>query len=137
MTISCLACSFLKKLQNEAKNKLSSGPTPALSLEGKEFDSVLLSWANDTVQRRGKISGLDLLGSAKTRRISGFSDPQLGDALFLLDLLYAVEPRVVDWRVVDVEGEAKGTALSEAQCLSNARYCINAARSVWFDVCSV
>jgi len=47
----------------------------------------------------------------------------IGDALFLLHLLYAVEPRVVDWRLV-THGH------DDDDRLLNARYAISIARKI-------
>jgi plastin-1 len=75
-------------------------------------DDMIIAWANDTVKASGKDS-----------KMSGFKDPSLADSLFFIDLLAAVEPRVIAWENVN-EGK------SPDDKLQNARYAISVARKL-------
>jgi len=80
---------------------------------GKQVDDhMLIDWANKTVADAGK-----------SATMSNFKDPTLKTGVFFLDLLYAIEPQVVDWSYV-TPGETKEDALN------NARYCISVARKL-------
>jgi plastin-1 len=56
---------------------------------GDITDNDIIKWANDTVAASGKSS-----------RIESFKDPSLRTSIFLLDLLAAVRPGVVDFDLV-------------------------------------
>jgi len=76
-------------------------------------EQMIVDWANQTVK-----------GAGKTRQITGFKDHSLGDGLFFIDLLYAVEPRVITPEYVfDPPSDEK-------QKLDNARYAISVARKL-------
>jgi len=53
----------------------------------------------------------------------GFKDPTLADSIFFIDLLAAVEPRVISWENV-LEGK------TPEDRLQNARYAISVARKL-------
>jgi len=75
-------------------------------------DEMIISWANDTVKQSGKDS-----------KMHGFKDPTLADSIFFIDLLAAVEPRVISWENV-LEGK------TPEDRLQNARYAISVARKL-------
>lgn len=75
-------------------------------------DDMIISWANDTVKQSGKDS-----------KMTGFKDQTLADSIFFIDLLAAIEPRVIDWANVN-EGK------SPEDRLQNARYAISVARKL-------
>lgn len=76
-------------------------------------DQMIIDWANEQVKSLGK-----------DRKIQSFKDPFLSDGLFFLDLLTAVEPRVVSPEYVfDPPADDK-------QKLDNARYAISVARKL-------
>ncbi|XP_050204851.1 fimbrin-5 [Mercurialis annua] len=75
-------------------------------------DADILSWANNKVKKAGKTSQMD-----------SFKDRRLSNGLFFLDLLGAVEPRVVNWSVV-TKGE------SDEDKKLNATYIISVARKL-------
>ncbi|KAK9005153.1 hypothetical protein V6N11_042599 [Hibiscus sabdariffa] len=80
---------------------------------GKEItDADILNWAN----RKVKISG-------RTTQIESFKDRSLSTGLFFLELLSAVEPRVVNWNLV-TKGE------SDEEKGLNATYIISVARKL-------
>ncbi|KAE8734932.1 Fimbrin-3 [Hibiscus syriacus] len=80
---------------------------------GKEItDADILNWANLKV----KISG-------RTTQIESFKDKSLSSGLFFLELLSAVEPRVVNWNLV-----TKGESDDEKRL--NATYIISVARKL-------
>ncbi|GFY84363.1 actin binding calponin homology (CH) domain-containing protein [Actinidia rufa] len=80
---------------------------------GKEItDADILNWAN----RRLKSTG-------RTSHIESFKDKNLSNGLFLLELLSAVEPRVVNWNLV-TKGE------SDEEKKLNATYIISVARKL-------
>ncbi|CAI9088302.1 OLC1v1022602C1 [Oldenlandia corymbosa var. corymbosa] len=81
--------------------------------QGKEIsDSVILSWANKKVKSTGRASQME-----------SFKDKSLSNGLFFLELLSAVEPRVVNWNLV-TKGE------SDEEKKLNATYIISVARKL-------
>ncbi|KAF7145761.1 hypothetical protein RHSIM_Rhsim04G0015900 [Rhododendron simsii] len=81
--------------------------------QGKEFtDADILNWANKKVKSRGRTSYME-----------SFRDKNLSNGLFFLDLLSAVEPRVVNWNLV-TKGE------SDEEKKLNATYIISVARKL-------
>lgn len=84
---------------------------------GKEIsDSDILNWANYKVKSSGRRS-----------RIESFKDKSLSNGLFFLELLSAVEPRVVNWNLV-----TKGDNDDEKRL--NAIYIISVARKLGCSV---
>ena len=82
-------------------------------------DQHILQWAN-----------LKVAQAYETRRrpgtalsINSFNDKTLSNCRFLIDLLWATEPRIIDWNLV-VPG---ATAVEK---LLNARYAISIARKL-------
>ena len=53
---------------------------------------------------------------------AGFNDPKLGDSLFFLHLLWSVEPRVLNWKLVT-------DGASPNDRILNARYCYDEHRT--------
>ncbi|XP_024545636.1 fimbrin-1 [Selaginella moellendorffii] len=98
-----------------------------IKLRGKEVsDYDILKWANNKVKRSGKDS-----------RMESFKDKSLSSGIFFLDLLWAVEPRVVNWQLV-----TKGVTDDEKK--QNAVYVISVARKLgcsvfllWDDIVEV
>lgn len=81
--------------------------------QGKEItDNDILSWANDKVKKAGKETQME-----------SFKDKNLSNGLFFLELLSAVEPRVVNWGVV-----TKGETDEDKKL--NATYIISVARKL-------
>ncbi|KAJ0261636.1 Fimbrin-3 [Hirschfeldia incana] len=84
---------------------------------GKDMtDTEILSWANRKVKIMGRKS-----------QIESFKDKSLSSGLFFLDLLWAVEPRVVNWNLV-----TKGEADDEKRL--NATYIVSVARKLGCSV---
>ncbi|GAB4849713.1 fimbrin [Ancistrocladus abbreviatus] len=80
---------------------------------GKEItDADILYWANHKVKSTGRKS-----------RMESFKDKKLSNGLFFLELLSAVEPRVVNWNLV-TKGE------SDDEMRLNAIYIISVARKL-------
>ncbi|GAA0164672.1 non-motor actin binding protein [Lithospermum erythrorhizon] len=83
------------------------------SRSGKEItDADILAWANKKVKSMGR-----------TSRMESFKDKNLSNGLFFLELLSAVEPRVVNWNLV-TKGE------SDEEKKLNATYIISVARKL-------
>lgn len=81
--------------------------------QGKEItDADILSWANTKVKKAGK-----------TSQMESFKDKNLSSGVFFLELLSAVEPRVVNWSLF-TKGE------SEEDKKMNATYIISVARKL-------
>ncbi|RAL41864.1 hypothetical protein DM860_009046 [Cuscuta australis] len=81
--------------------------------QGKEItDSDILNWANDKVKSAGR-----------TSQMESFKDKSLSNGVFFLELLSAVEPRVVNWSLV-TKGE------TEEDQKANANYIISVARKL-------
>ncbi|XP_008787784.1 fimbrin-2-like [Phoenix dactylifera] len=78
--------------------------------EIKDID--ILNWANDKVKSSGRHS-----------RMESFKDKTLSSGFFFLDLLSAVEPRVVNWSLV-THGE------NDEEKKMNASYIISVARKL-------
>uniref|UniRef100_A0A7I4AZU4 Uncharacterized protein n=1 Tax=Physcomitrium patens TaxID=3218 RepID=A0A7I4AZU4_PHYPA len=98
-----------------------------LKLHGREVsDADIIHWANLKVRNVGK-----------TSRMENFKDKSLSTGLFFLDLLGAVEPRVVNWTLV-----TRGVTDEEKRV--NATYIISIARKLgcsvfllWDDIVEV
>ncbi|WMV38938.1 hypothetical protein MTR67_032323 [Solanum verrucosum] len=81
--------------------------------QGKEItDADILNWANKKVKSAGRKSQID-----------SFKDKSLSNGMFFLELLSAVEPRVVNWSVV-----TKGETDEDKKL--NATYTISVARKL-------
>ncbi|KAJ0965158.1 hypothetical protein J5N97_026296 [Dioscorea zingiberensis] len=81
--------------------------------QGKEMtDADILNWAN----RKVKIAG-------RTSQMESFKDKNLSNGIFFLELLSAVEPRVVNWNLV-TKGE------NDEEKKLNATYIISVARKL-------
>ncbi|KAJ4730151.1 putative Fimbrin [Melia azedarach] len=81
--------------------------------QGKEItDTDILNWANNKVKKAGR-----------TSLIESFKDKSLSNGIFFLELLSAVEPRVVNWSLV-TKGE------TEEDKKLNATYIISVARKL-------
>ncbi|KAK1316666.1 Fimbrin-like protein 2 [Acorus calamus] len=81
--------------------------------QGKEMtDADILSWANNKVKSSGR-----------TSQMESFKDKNLSNGIFFLELLSAVEPRVVNWNLV-TKGE------SDEEKKLNATYIISVARKL-------
>ncbi|KAK9077578.1 hypothetical protein SSX86_005915 [Deinandra increscens subsp. villosa] len=81
--------------------------------QGKEItDADILKWANKKV----KITG-------RTTQMESFKDKSLSSGIFFLQLLSAIEPRVVNWNLV-----TKGVSDEEKKL--NATYIISVARKL-------
>ncbi|GER32418.1 fimbrin 1 [Striga asiatica] len=81
--------------------------------QGKEVsDTDILNWANKKVKSSGRKSQME-----------SFKDKSLSNGLFFLELLSAVEPRVVNWNLV-----TKGETDEEKKL--NATYIISVARKL-------
>ncbi|XP_022932258.1 fimbrin-1-like [Cucurbita moschata] len=80
---------------------------------GKEMtDGDILKWANSKVK-----------GTGKSSQIESFRDKSLSNGIFFLDLLSAVQPRVVNWNLV-TNGE------NDDEKRLNATYIISVARKL-------
>lgn len=76
-------------------------------------DKDIIDWANAKVRSGGRIKS----------QIVAFRDTTLSDALYLLDLVHAVEPRAVNWDQV-----AQGKTDDEKA--GNAKYAISCAQKI-------
>jgi plastin-1 len=80
---------------------------------GKQLtDEDILAWGNETVSKSGKKSS-----------IKSFQDSGISSGVFFIDLLAAVEPKIVDWTLV-TEG------IQDEDKMLNARYAISIARKL-------
>ncbi|KAL4185274.1 hypothetical protein AMTRI_Chr10g229900 [Amborella trichopoda] len=81
--------------------------------QGKEMtDADILKWANNKVKSSGR-----------TSQMESFKDKNLSNGIFFLELLSAVEPRVVNWNLVTKGG-------SDEEKKLNATYIISVARKL-------
>jgi len=84
-----------------------------LNKNGKKMsDADILNWCNETVAASGKKS-----------KINGFNDPNISSGIFFINLLAAIEPEVVDDKLV-TEGQ------NDDDKLLNAKYAISIARKL-------
>lgn len=98
-----------------------------IKYKGKEVsDTDILEWANNKVEASGR-----------KNQMESFKDKRLSSGVFFLDLLAAVEPRVVNWQLV-----TKGETDEEKK--QNAEYIISVARKLgcsvfllWDDIVEV
>jgi len=80
---------------------------------GKEVnDQMVIEWANHTVSDKGR-----------TSRMESFKDNSLRTGIFFLDLLWAVEPRIINPEYVT-------PGSNEEECMLNAKYAISVARKL-------
>lgn len=86
-------------------NKLGKG-------KKKIEDAEIIAWANEKVASAGRQS-----------RMKSFKDKSLCTSHFFFDLLYAIEPRIINWDLVT-------DASNEEDKLSNAKYAISVARKL-------
>ncbi|KAL2247011.1 UNVERIFIED_CONTAM: Fimbrin-5 [Sesamum indicum] len=82
------------------------------SQEKEITDADILNWANNKVKKSGRSSEME-----------SFKDKSLSNGTFFLELLSAVEPRVVNWSLV-TKGE------TDEDMKSNATYIISVARKL-------
>ncbi|CAK8539022.1 unnamed protein product [Lathyrus sativus] len=81
--------------------------------QGKEItDADILNWANNKVKKAGR-----------TSQMESFKDKNLSNGIFFLELLSAVEPRVVNWSLV-----TKGETDDDKKL--NSTYIISVARKL-------
>lgn len=81
--------------------------------QGKEItDADILNWANNKVKKAGRTSEME-----------SFKDKNLSNGIFFLELLSAVEPRVVNWSLV-----TKGETDDDKKL--NSTYIISVARKL-------
>ncbi|KAI9083294.1 hypothetical protein K1719_034826 [Acacia pycnantha] len=81
--------------------------------QGKEItDADILNWANNKVKKAGR-----------TSQMGSFKDKNLSNGIFFLELLSAVEARVVNWSLV-----TKGETVEDKKL--NATYIISVARKL-------
>ncbi|CAB4308515.1 unnamed protein product [Prunus armeniaca] len=98
-------------LVNVAGNDIVQGNKKLIL--GKEMtDADILNWANNKVKSTGR-----------TSRMESFKDKSLSNGIFFLELLSAVEPRVVNWNLV-----TKGESAEEKKL--NATYIVSVARKL-------
>jgi len=80
---------------------------------GKEVDEqMIVEWANALVESKGR-----------STRMQSFKDPTLRNGIFFMDLLFSVEPRVINWDFVTA-GETQEDAMN------NAKYALSVARKL-------
>jgi plastin-1 len=82
--------------------------------QGEITDRDIIDWANGKVRQQGRIQS----------QIVAFRDQSLADALYLLDLVHAVEPRAVNWDLIARD------ARSDEDKASNAKYAISCAQKI-------
>lgn len=83
----------------------------------KITDEYIVEWANKQVKMSTDDNGREC------NQIGKFNDSCLRDGNYLIDLLAAVSPKIIDWEIV-TEG------VSDEDALLNARYAISIARKL-------
>jgi len=80
---------------------------------GKEVsEDMIIKWANEKVKSAGKSTS-----------ITSFKDPAISTGLFYLDLLTAIEPRIIDQQYITPGSTPEDKLL-------NAKYAISVARKL-------
>ncbi|ETV98398.1 hypothetical protein H310_09086 [Aphanomyces invadans] len=105
-----LVLSLIWQLMRHSTIKLLS------SLGQDVHDKDIIDWANAKIQSSGQ---------QKLRPMVQFRDLALSDGIYLIDLVYAVEPRAVNWDAVVL-----GSNLSQEDKEANAKYAISCARKI-------
>ena len=82
-------------------------------ISDSQLDAAVLSWANERLAESGRTA----------HQLTSFSDRSVASGLFLIDLLAAVEPGAINFRIV-----TPGTTPGEREL--NARYVVSAARKM-------
>lgn len=75
-------------------------------------DDHIIKWANERVTESGRNS-----------RMRNFKDSSLKNSIFLLELVSAIEPRAVNWDMVQ-------HGASNEELMMNAKYVISNARKI-------
>lgn len=75
-------------------------------------EDLIVRWANDKVAAAGR-----------TTRMRNFKDSSLKNSLFLLELVWAIESRAVDWDQVRSGDTYEDQMLNAKYVISNARKC--------------
>jgi len=75
-------------------------------------DEMIIEWANLRVKAAGK-----------TNTMKSYNDSSLSTGLFFMDLLYSIEPKVIDWSFVS-------PGVTKEDALANAKYVISVARKL-------
>ena len=95
-----------------------------LKIIGEKSEEELIDWANGLIP--------------EDRRIKNLKDKKLGDGLFWIDLLAAIEPRSIRWDLVVKENP------SDKDKEMNAKYALSVARGlgamifvVWEDITEI
>jgi len=78
-------------------------------------EKVIMDWSNKLVATAGNV---------KSIQISSLNDSQLANGVYFLDILHAINPKIVDWDLVK-----RGEVPKEDQLL-NCRYVISVARKM-------
>jgi len=80
---------------------------------GKDItDQDIVDWANKTVADAGKSS-----------KMSGFKDSDLRNGIFIIDLLAAIRPSIINYELVT-------PGVSDSDASQNAKYAISIARKL-------
>jgi plastin-1 len=88
---------------------------------GKKIaDKAIVKWANDKVACSGAATNNN---DKKAHSMKSFRDPSLASGLFFMDLVFAMEPRSVNWEIVTPGASDDDRAL-------NAKYVISCARKL-------
>jgi plastin-1 len=75
-------------------------------------DDMLVTWANESIA-----------AAKRDSKIKSFQDGSMSSGVFFLDLLHALEPKVIDWSLAK-EGK------NQEEGLSNCKYAISIARKL-------
>jgi len=77
-------------------------------------ENEVMEWANNLVKTSGKNKNVEM---------KSLGDGTLGSGLFFLDLLHAINPKIIDWDIV-TKGDTKENAML------NCKYIISVARKL-------
>lgn len=129
---------FLKEVHQSKFGAKAPAPSRRISVLPRQGgialnddgDSMIIEWANRRINelnedQKKRAAGV-LKGSSFSHPfeiLKSFGDPRLSDSLFFLHLLWAIEPKSVNWNIVN-------TGVTQQDKIMNARYCISCARKL-------
>lgn len=79
-------------------------------------DEQIVAWANDRVFHGPR-------GGPTAPKMLNFKDKSLANGQFFIELIAAVEPRAINWEIVQA-------GITEEEKVNNARYAISSARKI-------
>lgn len=90
-------------------------------------EDQIIAWSNEKVKQSDRFTQFQNQFPKERFHMRNFKDTNMKSSLFYLELLYAIEPRAIDWEMVQ---EPKDSPLTDEELLLNAKYTISVARKI-------